>query len=203
MPHELDERKDMISTIRGPIIALGEGYLIIEAGGLGYKVRVPERVIREISDNESPLLHTELIVRQDLLVLYGFLSFEEAELFRMLISVSHIGPQTGLAILNNLSTGEIYEAITHKKADILSKVPGLGKKGSERIILELNNKISSLANLNNRDLNSSNIQDAILALISLGYHQEEAERACKKVRSEKLISSSDLIRESLRILKNK
>jgi holliday junction DNA helicase RuvA len=195
----------MISTIHGPVILSGDGYLIIEAGGLGYKVKVPDRVILEISNNESPLLHTELIVRQDLLVLYGFLSFEEAELFRMLISVSHIGPQTGLAILNNLSAGEIFEAITTKKVDMLSRVPGLGKKGSERIILELSNKIGSLAILSQyEDLKPSPVQDAILALISLGYHQDEAERACKKVHSDySTFSSSDLIRESLKILKIK
>lgn len=195
----------MIASIHGPVIALGDGNLIIEAGGLGYKVRVPDVVIRNMEKNEVIFLYTELIIRPDVLVLYGFLSYEEADIFRMLISVSHIGPQTGLSVINKLSINEIYEAITKEKPDILSRVPGLGKKGAERIILELKNKLSPIENMeSSEELNSSPVQDATLALLSLGYHQDEAERACNKVyKGNPACSSSDLIRESLKILKKK
>jgi holliday junction DNA helicase RuvA len=199
------QRNQMLATIRGPVITSGDGYLVIEASGLGFKVRVPEKVIREISIDDSILLNTELIIRQDIITLYGFLTFEEAELFRMLISVSHIGPQTGLAIINTLSIEEIFTSITTKNPETLTKVSGLGKKGAERIILELNNKIKSLANLGLlKKTDMSSVQDAILALVSLGYRQDESERACIKVHSDNSsFSSADIIRESLRILKNK
>lgn len=195
----------MIARIRGVIVHKSEGHIIIETGGIGYKVRVTDKVINTSLSDQETILYTELIVRQDLLQLFGFSSPIEAELFRLLISVSHIGPQTGLSIINKLSIPEIYSAIFNKKTDVLAKVPGLGKKGAERIILELQNKISDVITEHDiTDDESVPMQDALLALISLGYSRDEAERALLTVRNEiNQENSTDIVKKALVELRKK
>lgn len=195
----------MIARIRGLVIQYGDGWVIVETGGIGYKIRVPDSVLSSIQKETEIILYTELIVRQDLLQLYGFSDPDEAEMFRLLISVSHIGPQTGLSIISRLSLSEICDAIRFKKPDVLSQVQGLGKKGAERIILELHKKVSDLKiQYGEQQVSSSPVQDTVLALISLGYSREEAMAAIEKTQTAKgPVSSSDLIREALVFLRKK
>ncbi|MDD1725172.1 MAG: Holliday junction branch migration protein RuvA [Methanospirillum sp.] len=195
----------MIARIRGQIVDTGDGYVVIEAGGIGYQVRVPDPLTTEFSPGEEKILYTELIVRQDALQIYGFPSPSQVELFRKLISVSHIGPQTALVLLSRLTPEEICDAITGQKPEILSKVPGLGKKGAERIILELKNKLPVIQGISSPGtVSSSPVQDAILALISLGYSQDEAGKAVQQVTAEPFPESSpELVREALRNLRKK
>jgi len=195
----------MIARIRGELIQICDGTLIIESGGIGYKIRVPENVLTQSNPGQEIILHTELIIRQDLLQLYGFLTTIEADLFRLLISVSHIGPQTGIALLSSLTIKEIHYAIKYQKPEILSKVPGLGKKGAERIILELKNKISDSTIETDYILEeSTSFSDALLALKSLGYNSDEASSVLLKVQKEKTLKgSSDLVKEALVHLRKK
>ena len=202
MPPELDGRKSMIARIRGTVVDSGEGSIIVECGGIGYRVKVPEPLIAGVRPNEEVILYTELIVRQDLLQLYGFSSTLQADMFRLLVSVSHIGPQTGLAVLSRLSLAEIREAIIRQKPDVLSKVPGLGKKGAERIILELKSKMDRFAGVSEFPGETSSItEDAILALLSLGFTRDEADRALQQIPEIDRLSSTELVREALRFLK--
>lgn len=192
----------MIARIRGTVVDSGEGSIIVESGGIGYRVRVPDPLITGVRPNEEVILYTELIVRQDVLQLYGFSSTHQADMFRLLVSVSHIGPQTGLAVLSRLSLADIRDAIIRQKPDVLSKVPGLGKKGAERIILELKNKMDRFAGVSEVPGEvSSMTDDAILALISLGFTRDEADRALQQVPEIDSLSSTELVREALRFLK--
>lgn len=192
----------MIARIRGTVVDTGEGSIIVESSGIGYRVKVPEPLITGVRLHEEVILHTELIVRQDVLQLYGFSSALQADMFRLLVSVSHIGPQTGLAILSRLSLAEIGEAIIRQKPDVLSKVPGLGKKGAERIILELKSKMDRFTGMSEASgETSSTTDDAILALLSLGFTRDEADRALQQVLETENFSSTELVREALRFLK--
>ena len=195
----------MIARIRGEIVSRSNGYVIIETGGIGYKVRVPDAICTNISSGQEVILHTELIVRQDNIQLYGFHSAAEVELFRLLISVSHVGPQTGLAILNRLTMNEIYYSIVHQKSAILSKVPGIGKKGADRIILELKTKITEIGDYGMiPPQEPSHGEDALLALKSLGYNHDEAEAAVHVAQKEKnLHNSADIVKEALTYLRKK
>ena len=108
----------MIARIRGPVLSISDGGVVVEAGGIGYKVRIHESIIPGIEINQEIILYTELIVRQDLVQLYGFQSDADVEMFRLLISVSHVGPQTGLSILSTLSIDLICDAISCKKTGL-------------------------------------------------------------------------------------
>lgn len=192
----------MIARIRGTVVDSGEGSIIVESGGIGYRVKVPEPLVTGVRPNEEVILYTELIVRQDVLQLYGFSSTLQADMFRLLVSVSHIGPQTGLAVLSRLSLTEIYDAIIRQKPDVLSKVPGLGKKGAERIILELKSKMDRFVGISELAGETSTItEDAILALLSLGFTRDEADRALQQIPEIDRLSSTELVREALRFLK--
>lgn len=195
----------MIARIRGPVIGYETGSVLVEAGGIGYRIRVPESVLSSFTKDQEIILYTELIIRQDLMQLYGFFTPEETEMFRLLISVSHIGPQTGLAIISRLSLPEICDAISSKKPEVLSQVQGLGKKGAERIILELSKKVSEL-NIRYPQIPSSEspVQDTVLALLSLGYSRDEAMTAIEKSELDKgKVSSSELVKEALVFLRKK
>lgn len=194
----------MIARIRGPVLNKQDGFVIVEAGGLGYKIRIPESNLIHIELQKETILYTELIVRQDQISLYGFQTPEEVELFRLLISVSHIGPQTGLALLSKFSVQEICDAISCKKPDKLSQVQGLGKKGAERIILELQNKVPEFIKTTSHSTLSSCIQDTVLALQSLGYTHEESIAAIEKIQDyNSSMNSSELVKEALKHLRKK
>lgn len=194
----------MIARIKGQVVSIDTGSVLVDTGGIGYRIRVPEPVLSSVAIDEEIILYTELIIRQDLMQLYGFLTPGETDMFRLLISVSHIGPQTGLAIISRLSLPDICDAISMKKPEVLSQVPGLGKKGAERIILELQKKVADISAQYPVAGSSSSVQDTLLALISLGYNREEAMAAIERTESVKgKVSSSELVKEALVFLRKK
>jgi len=173
----------MISYIEGKIIFRGEKFIIIKTGGIGFKVFIlPELNLEE----DEIKLFTYLSVREDALVLYGFLNYKELELFELLISISGIGPKAGLGILSLADTETIKVAIVKNDASVLTRVSGIGKKTAERVILELKNKIliSDLGDLDDKSKEISEQSDAIDALISLGYNANEAKNALAKISPE-------------------
>ena len=173
----------MISYIEGKIIFRGEKFIVIKTGGVGFKVFVLPDL--NLEDNEIKLF-TYLSVREDALVLYGFLDYKELELFELLISISGIGPKAGLGILSLTDTETIKVAIVKNDASVLTRVSGIGKKTAERVILELKNKISisDIGDLENKNKEISEHSDAIDALISLGYSAGEAKNALSKISPE-------------------
>lgn len=176
----------MLAYIKGIIIQKNTSYLVIETGGLGYRVFAPAEVLGRVSEGEEIELYTHQHVREDAIQLFGFSTVEELKLFEQLISVSGIGPKTGLAVFAEAKIEDIVSAIVNGDASILKRVSGIGARTAERIILELKNKVSSSAQLDKiktiEELGAD--ADAVAALVSLGYSVNQARAALKKVSSE-------------------
>lgn len=195
----------MIARLRGPVVEAGDDYLVIEAGGVGYRIRVPETTAANLRGSHEVVLHTEMIVRQDVILLYGFQTSAELKVFRLLTSVSRVGPQLATAILSRLRADQIASAVLAGDARLLATVPGVGKTGAERIVLELRKKVASLvAEIGRSDSGQRDTSqgDAVLGLMALGYTQAEAASAVgKTVSSSHDGTAAGIIREALRILK--
>lgn len=167
---------------------------LIDVGGVGYEVELPMSSFAQLpSEGESVQLTIHHVVREDASLLYGFSSPKEREAFRLLIRVSGIGPKSAILILSGLSAEELYRVIQTEDLNSLTKVPGVGKKTAERLIVELRDKIKALAPLDITDdliaassgtlISDSDaiITDAIEALVSLGYSQTEAKKRVNKI----------------------
>jgi len=157
-------------------------FIVVDVGGVGYKVRVTLdtlRMLRGIADKKVSLW-THLVVREDVLDLYGFMNEAELEFFEMLISVSSIGPKSALGVINTAPIDHIKEAIARGDASALTKVSGIGSKSAQKIILELRDKLGGDMN----DTGSTMLgveRDAIEGLVALGYAERQAREALKEV----------------------
>lgn len=196
----------MIGSIKGKIILKTDKFLIVETGGVGYKINVSPDVLSKASQGESSgqkrtdglvSFWTHTHVREDSLDLYGFLERSELEFFEMLINISGIGPRSALAILGIASINTLRKAIATSDTSYLTKISGIGKKTAERIVIELRDKIGE-------EKSGSSLQgelDALEALKSLGYSQNEAREALKKISPD--TNTNTKIREALKILGRK
>ncbi|OGI60328.1 Holliday junction DNA helicase RuvA [Candidatus Nomurabacteria bacterium RIFCSPHIGHO2_01_FULL_37_25] len=191
----------MIGSLKGKVILKTEKFLILETAGVGYKISVSPDTMSKVSTllrsekNDiivSFWIHTH--VREDMLDLYGFLERQELEFFEMLINVSGIGPKGALAILGITSIETLRKAISTGDTSYLTKISGIGKKTAEKIVIELRDKISEEKN----DVSLKEELDALEALKSLGYSQNEAREALKKVPVN--ADTNTKIREALKIL---
>jgi len=196
----------MIGSIQGKIILKTEKFLIVQTGGVGYKISASPDTISKVAaprkssgQNDTEVsfwIHTH--VREDSLDLYGFLQREELEFFEMLIQVSGVGPKGALAILGITSIDTLKRAISTGDTTYLTKISGIGKKTAEKIVIELRDKIADGLGSTGESLQGE--LDALEALKSLGYSQNEAREALKKVTSE---DTNTKIREALKILGGK
>lgn len=198
----------MIARIRGPVVEAGDDYLVIEASGVGYRVRVPEATAAGLRGSREAIIHTEMVVRQDAILLYGFQSSAEIKVFRLLISVSRVGPQLATAILSRLRPDQVAGAVLAGDSRLLATVPGVGKTGAERIVLELKKKaVSLVSEIGGGEVPGSGdtaTGDAVLGLMALGYGQGEAASAVSRAdASSHDGTAAGIIRESLRILKER
>lgn len=194
----------MIGSIRGKIIFQNDKFVIAENNGVGYKICVSPSVLSTLSASSKTKKENDLFsfwihthVREDMLDLYGFLDRNELEFFEMLLGVSGIGPKGALSILGIASISVLEKAIGTGDIAYLTKISGIGKKTAEKIIIELRDKIKV-------DKNSSSLQeeiDALEALKSLGYSQNESREVLKRVSP--LADTNTKIREALKILSNK
>ena len=188
----------MIGSIKGKVIYIAEKYIIVETSGVGYKISVSPDMLSKIGKKDADIflfIHTH--IREDILDLYGFQNREDLEFFEMLINVSGIGPKGALAILGVASIETLRKAIATGDTAYLTKISGIGKKTAEKIIIELRDKIGE-------EKSGTSLQgelDAMEALKSLGYSQNEAREALKKVSAE--LDTNKKIREALKILGNK
>jgi len=188
----------MIGSIRGKIILKKEKFLIVEVGGIGYKINVSPNALsktQKLNDEVFLFIHTH--VREDSLDLYGFLNYQELEFFEMLIGVSGIGPKGALAILGIATIETLKRAIGTGDTSYLTKISGIGKKTAEKIVIELRDKMGEVEK-------GSSMQgelDALEALKSLGYSQNEAREALKKVSPDS--NTNTKIREALKIMGGK
>jgi len=168
----------MIASLHGTLESLGSDWAIINVNGIGLQVYMPTSVLSTLSAiGEEVHLHTHLVLREDNVTLYGFTTTEELELFQILLGVTGLGPKLALAMLSSMSVEQLSMAIVTGSADLLTVIPGIGKKMAERLIVELKDKIGAgLIATPGAQLVQENA-DVLAALTSLGYSVREASRA--------------------------
>ncbi|MEO8502237.1 MAG: Holliday junction branch migration protein RuvA [Vicinamibacteria bacterium] len=193
----------MIGFLRGVLIRKNPQELLLDVAGVGYRLLVPVSTFCRLGDKGSEaqlLVHTH--VREDQLALYGFGTSAELELFEKLISVSGVGPKVALGVLSGIEADDLIHAIKANDVARLTRVPGVGKKTAERLILELKDKISSLHPATSEPVAPSPKRtDLLSALANLGYSSAEGERAATEaLRLQPDASLGDLLRDALRVI---
>lgn len=190
----------MISFLNGTIKIKGLAYVIVLVNGVGYKVYVNETFYSELDIGQEIEVYTFQNVREDALDLYGFSSLEQLELFEMLLSISGIGPKSALGVLSVAKVQDIKETIARGDSSLLTKVSGIGKKTAERVVLELREKVGSLASMKMAGGATGGYSasgDEIDALVALGYSVMQAREALGKI-DPKIIDSGERIKAALR-----
>ena len=202
----------MLAYIKGKLEMKQIGYVVIDVGGLGYKVYMSESSISNIGEiGEIVKVHTYYRVMEDDISIFGFITSEELNLFEHLISVSGVGAKTALTLLGSIEPSSFAIAIISEDIDVLKKLPGIGAKTAQRIVLELKDKLKkeqtiselSLANdklkVNKQIKKDSNVEEAITALQVLGYNNKQIEEAMSKINTEDL-TLEEIIKAGLKEL---
>ncbi len=198
----------MIGKIRGIILEKQPPQLIVDVNGLGYEIDAPMSTFYQLPDHGQEVnLFTHFVVREDAHHLYGFYTRDERHLFRTLLKVNGVGPRLALTILSSIATDEFVRCVLNNDTASLVRLPGVGKKTAERLVIEMRDKLSDWQQSDSTEgtmpLKQSNkgrhhiLQDAISALISLGYKQQEANRSVTRI-DDGASSSEELIRRALR-----
>ena len=190
----------MIGRIAGTLLEKNPPHILVDCGGVGYEIDVPMSTLYNLPDTgHAVVLLTQQVVREDAHLLYGFGSAAERDAFRQLTRISGVGPRIALAVLSGLSVAELAQAVTMQESGRLTKIPGIGKKTAERLLLELKGRLGadlSLAIDVNRPAPAGN--DVLNALLTLGYSDREALAAIKQLTPG--LSVSEGIRHALRAL---
>ena len=191
----------MIGRLAGILLEKNPPQILLDVQGVGYELDVPMSTFYNLPAlNEKVVLHTHFVVREDAQLLYGFASNEERLAFRQLLKISGVGPKLALSVLSGLSLGDLAAAVANKEVERLTKIPGVGKKTAERLLLELQGKfsISGTTATSGASIASSNSNDIANALLALGYNDKEADWAAKQLPKE--VGVSDGIRQALKML---
>ncbi len=199
----------MIGQLRGIILQKQPPQLLLDVNGVGYEIDAPMSTFYRLPEIGQELtLLTHFIVREDAQHLYGFFSEEERTLFRTLLKVNGVGPRLALTILSSINPDEFVQCVVNNDTASLVRLPGVGKKTAERLIIEMRDKLAAwqpnspvelnlLSSGSERGARNQIIQDAVSALISLGYKPQEASRAVSKI-DDGTLGSEDMIRKALR-----
>jgi len=188
----------MIGRIRGLLVEKNPPLVAVDVNGITYELDAPMSTIYELPDVGSEVyLYTHLLVREDAHLLFGFISAREREFFRTLLKVNGVGAKIAVAILSGLSVDELSDVVQQKDISRISKVPGIGKKTAERLILELRDKLSFVSSGESNSLGGE-FEDAVGALVALGYSDRDSRNALSKVSGG--LTVPELIRQALRIL---
>jgi Holliday junction DNA helicase RuvA len=198
----------VIGRLRGTLAEKQPPHVIIDINGLGYELEVPMTTLYRLPSVGEPLtLHTHLVVREDAHLLYGFFEKRERELFRELIRLNGVGPKLALALMSGLEVDELVRCVQAQDTSVLVRIPGVGKKTAERLLVELKDRFkawetvpgmsSLVVEPRTGGAVSSAENDAVSALISLGYKPQEASRAVSAIKEDGL-SSEDMIRRALK-----
>jgi Holliday junction DNA helicase RuvA len=191
-------RVKMISYIKGEVVKKGIDYLILDNNNIGYYINTSFSTLEKISEKEKIIILTYMHIREDIIALYGFLTSDEIELFKKLISVNGIGPRAGLSVLSTYEANTIKEIIVKEDVSRLSKVPGIGKKTASKIILELKDKVGTVEELQGSEIVvSSEMSDMIDALTSLGFNYAEVKKTLGNMELSGK-SENDIIKEALK-----
>lgn len=199
----------MISFIKGEVVKKGLDYIILENNNIGYHLNTSFNTLKMLNEGERSFIYTYLHIREDILQLYGFLTNEEIEMFKKLITVNGVGPKAGLAVLSTFDVNTVKAIIIKDDAEKMSKVPGIGKKTASKIILELKDKVGILENIDESDKyfeevishqDKGEINDILNALMSLGFSQIEAKSVLEEIDTSGK-SENDIIKEALKKIK--
>lgn len=198
----------MIAYLQGNIVKKSPTDLVLDVNGVGYKVNIPLSTFEKIGEvgNNVKIL-TYQYVREDILALYGFITEEERTLFELLLSVNGIGPKSALGILSGITVENFCNSILTEDTDILTNISGIGNKTARRLVVELKEKLAkegleklgSLVFATREKIPAE--EEAVLALVSLGYNRFEAKRRIEKVRTEdQKLSTEELIKKALKVV---
>lgn len=193
----------MINFLRGKILNKRDDFVILDVNNVGYKIFVNSALLSDVEVSQESEIYIYHHVREDISALYGFKNMEELELFEMLLSISGIGPKSAIGVLTIASVQDIRDSIARGESGLLIKVSGIGKKTAERVVLELQDKVGSLA-VNTGDkgagqhgLSITSSSDEIDALIALGYSLQQARDSLRKVNPD-ITDSGERIKEALK-----
>ena len=201
----------MISYIRGPLAEINEDMIVVEAGAVGYNIRVPLSVVEGLPGiGKEVKIYTYLQVREDAMSLYGFLTRQDSKMFRLLLGVSGIGPKGALGLLSAMRPDDLRLAVISGDVKAISRAPGIGNKTAQRLILDLKDKIPVDQLLSaprvepGREPADTGLgeaaREAVEALIALGYSPGEAARAVSKTTVTENMTGEDVLKASLRHL---
>jgi Holliday junction DNA helicase RuvA len=171
----------MIAALEGQIATTLEDGLLMMVGGIGLHVHTPNALRAQAIAGQRILLHTHLVVREDVLALYGFETVAERDTFVLLLGVEGIGPRLGLAVLSTLSVDAIQRAVFHEQAEVFARVPGIGKKTAAKILLHLQGKLGSVSELGLVTALPDADTEVLEALTALGYSVVEAQAAIQAI----------------------
>jgi len=188
----------VIGRIHGRLIERRPPQIVVDVHGVGYEIDVPMSTFYQLPATGGEVtLYTHLIVREDAQQLYGFGNEQERHVFRQLLKISGVGARTALAVLSGLSVGELYEAVATQDAGRLTRIPGIGKKTAERLLLELKDKLEVTV-MPAAPAPGGNAGDILNALLALGYNDKEARWAVKQLPAE--VNVAEGIRQALKLL---
>jgi Holliday junction DNA helicase RuvA len=192
----------MIASLRGRLAAKQAPHIVLECNGVGYEVETPMSTFLDLPEVGADLfLHTHLLVREDAQILYGFATEEERALFRTLLKVNRVGAKLALGVLSAMTASDFRRCVEYEDAATLSKVPGIGKKTAERLIMEMRDKVEQLGSPSLRgqkiEVESSPRSEAVDALVALGYKANEVNKLISKLDIDGL-SAEDIIRQALK-----
>src|SRR4030095_8948998 len=191
----------MIATLRGEISQIEENAVILEVGGVGMRVFVPAPLRTRLKPGESLLLFTHLVVREDALTLYGFESQADRELFNVLLGVDGVGPKVALSVLSSMTLDAVQRAVFADEGDILSRVPGVGKKTAQKMALHLKDKLKPTDALRQVAAMSDVDSEVLAALTALGYSVVEAQAAIQSLPKDAPKDVEERLRVSLQYFK--
>lgn len=191
----------MIAHLNGRLVEKTPTHLVVECGGVGYFVKISLNTYSKIGSEENIKILTQLQVREDAHILYGFHSESERTMFNHLISVSGIGANTAILMLSSLISEEIATAILSENVGLIQSIKGIGAKTAQRVILDLKDKVakSDFGTQNIFAPNNTNQNDALTALLALGFDKKKAEKAIEKVSKENQ-TVEQMIKEALKVL---
>lgn len=196
----------MIGSLKGTVAQLEAEYCIVDtAGGVGYRVFMPSAHLAQLVLGKEIRIHVHTAVREDAILLYGFLSREYYDLFEILLTVSGVGPKMAIGILSAIKPDAFYTAVSNKDIKMLVKLPGVGKKTAERMLLELKDKVSGSGD--SEDVvqevaaagGSGAVAEAIEALVSLGYSNSEIMPVLKEIPDCASLSGEAILRQALKL----
>ncbi|MCC8250273.1 Holliday junction branch migration protein RuvA [Saccharothrix luteola] len=195
----------MISSLRGQVLSIGLDHVVVEVGGVGYAVQATPATLATLRRGEETQLATALVVREDSLTLFGFADADARELFGLLQTVSGIGPRLALATLAVLEPDKLRAALSEGNITVLTQVPGIGRKGAERLIIELRDKVGRLEPAPSATGDAGQVRAQVTeALLGLGFPAKQAEQAVDAVlAADGALGTSEVLRHSLAALGRK